>query len=250
MAKILEICVDSYASAMAAIRGGADRLELCSALAVGGLTPSAALLRQIRQASSIPVRCLMRPRGGDFLYTNEEIAQMAMEMDSLRAAGADGFVIGCLTPEGNLDAQAMRPLLEAAQGLGLTLHRCIDVSRDPLQTYRDAAALGIDTILTSGAAPNCKAGFQTIAQLLTLRDETNGPEVLIGAGVNANVIDYFRARLPAARAFHMSGKTEVESVMVFRRQDIPMGLPGLDEWHIQQTSEEAVKLARAVLDAQ
>ena len=249
MAKILEICVDSYASAMAAIRGGADRLELCSALAVGGLTPSAALLRQIRQASSIPVRCLMRPRGGDFLYTNEEIAQMAMEMDSLRAAGADGFVIGCLTPEGNLDTQAMRPLLEAAQGLGLTLHRCIDVSRDPLQTYRDAAALGIDTILTSGAAPNCKAGFQTIAQLLTLRDETNGPEVLIGAGVNANVIDYFRARLPAARAFHMSGKTEVESVMVFRRQDIPMGLPGLDEWHIQQTSEEAVKLARAVLDS-
>lgn len=250
MAKILEICVDSYASAMAAIRGGADRLELCSALAVGGLTPSAALLRQIRQASSIPVRCLMRPRGGDFLYTNEEIAQMAMEMEALRAAGADGFVIGCLTPEGNLDTQAMRPLLEAAQGLGLTLHRCIDVSRDPLQTYRDAAALGIDTILTSGAAPNCKAGFQTIAQLLTLRDETNGPEVLIGAGVNANVIDYFRARLPAARAFHMSGKTEVESVMVFRRQDIPMGLPGLDEWHIQQTSEEAVKLARAVLDAQ
>ena len=249
MEKILEICVDSYASAMAAIRGGADRLELCSALAVGGLTPSAALLRQIRQASSIPVRCLMRPRGGDFLYTNEEIAQMAMEMDSLRAAGADGFVIGCLTPEGNLDTQAMRPLLEAAQGLGLTLHRCIDVSRDPLQTYRDAAALGIDTILTSGAAPNCKAGFQTIAQLLTLRDETNGPEVLIGAGVNANVIDYFRARLPAARAFHMSGKTEVESVMVFRRQDIPMGLPGLDEWHIQQTSEEAVKLARAVLDS-
>lgn len=249
MAKILEICVDSYASAMAAIRGGADRLELCSALAVGGLTPSAALLRQIRQASSIPVRCLMRPRGGDFLYTNEEIAQMAMEMDALRAAGADGFVIGCLTPEGNLDTQAMRPLLEAAQGLGLTLHRCIDVSRDPLQTYRDAAALGIDTILTSGAAPNCKAGFQTIAQLLTLRDETNGPEVLIGAGVNANVIDYFRARLPAARAFHMSGKTEVESVMVFRRQDIPMGLPGLDEWHIQQTSEEAVKLARAVLDS-
>ena len=249
MAKILEICVDSYASAMAAIRGGADRLELCSALAVGGLTPSAALLRQIRQASSIPVRCLMRPRGGDFLYTNEGIAQMAMEMDALRAAGADGFVIGCLTPEGNLDTQAMRPLLEAAQGLGLTLHRCIDVSRDPLQTYRDAAALGIDTVLTSGAAPNCKAGFQTIAQLLTLRDETNGPEVLIGAGVNANVIDYFRARLPAARAFHMSGKTEVESAMVFRRQDIPMGLPGLDEWHIQQTSEEAVKLARAVLDS-
>ena len=256
MAKILEICVDSYASAMAAIRGGADRLGLCSALAVGGLTPSAALLRQIRQASSIPVRCLMRPRGGDFLYTKEEIAQMAMEMEALRAAGTDGFVIGCLTPEGNLDAQAMRPLLEAAQGLGLTLHRCIDVSRDPLQTYRDAAALGIDTILTSGAAPNCKAGFQTIAQLLTLRDETKGPEVLVGAGVNASDVIGRMQLAHAAEAQgiaaveYMSGKTEVESAMVFRRQDIPMGLPGLDEWHIQQTSEEAVRNARTVLDTQ
>jgi len=248
MAKILEICVDSYASAMAAIRGGADRLELCSALAVGGLTPSAALLRQIRKVSAIPIRCLMRPRGGDFLYTREEIAQMAMEMDILRAAGADGFVIGCLTPDGALDHTAMVPLLEAAQGLGLTLHRCIDVSRDPLQTYRSAAALGIDTVLTSGAAPNCKAGFEAIGQLLTLRDEMNGPEVLIGAGVNARLINFFRQQLPAARAFHMSGKTEVESKMHFRRQDIPMGLPGLDEWHIQQTSEEAVQAARAALD--
>ena len=250
MAKILEICVDSYASAMAAIQGGADRLELCNALAVGGLTPSAALLRQIRQTSDIPVRCLMRPRGGDFLYTKEEIAQMAMEMDALRAAGADGFVIGCLTPEGGLDAQAMVPLLEAAQGLGLTLHRCIDVSRDPLQTYRDAAALGIDTVLTSGAAPNCRAGFQTIARLLDLREESNGPEVLIGAGVNADAISFFRQQLPAARTFHMSGKTEVESAMTFRRPDIPMGLPGLDEWHIQQTSEESVRNARTVLDCQ
>lgn len=249
MANILEICVDSYASAMAAIRGGADRLELCSALAVGGLTPSSALLRQIRQVSTIPVRCLMRPRGGDFLYTKEEIAQVAMEMDSLRAAGADGFVIGCLTPDGNLDAQAMKPLLEASQGLGLTLHRCIDVSRDPIQTYRDAAVLGIDTVLTSGAAPSCKAGFQTIQALLALREEAKGPEVLIGAGVNADAIAFFRRQLPPARAFHMSGKTEVESAMRFRRQDIPMGLPGLDEWHIQQTSEEAVKLARAVLDS-
>ena len=91
MAKILEVCVDSYASAMAAIAGGANRLELCSALAVGGLTPSSALLQQIREVSSIPVRCLMRTRGGDFLYTQEEIRQMADEIRMLRSAGADGF---------------------------------------------------------------------------------------------------------------------------------------------------------------
>ena len=247
MAKILEVCVDSYASAMAAISGGADRLELCSALAVGGLTPSPALLRQIRQVSTIPVRCLMRTRGGDFLYTPEEIRQMAEEIRMLRAAGADGFVIGCLTADGDLDKKAMNPLLEAAEGAGLTLHRCIDVSRDLLQTYRDAAALGIDTVLTSGGAGNCMAGMETIRQLIALREETGGPEILIGAGVKAPVIAAFLGQVPGSRAFHMSGKTEIESGMRFRREGVPMGLPGLDEWHIPVTSQQAVAAAKALL---
>lgn len=247
MAKLLEVCVDSYASAMAAIRGGADRLELCSALAVGGLTPSAALLSQIRRVSDIPVRCLMRPRGGDFLYTREEIQQMAMEMCVLRSEGADGFVIGCLNADGELDREAMKPLLEAAQGAGLTLHRCIDVSCDPLETYRSAAGIGIDTVLTSGAAGNCLAGKKILAALLALREKTNGPEVLIGAGVNARVIRIFRKELPQAQAFHMSGKTEIESLMRFRREGVPMGLPGLDEWHIQVTDENAVSEAKFAL---
>lgn len=247
MANILEVCVDSYASAMAAIAGGADRLELCSALAVGGLTPSPALLQQIREVSKIPVRCLMRTRGGDFLYTQEEIRQMAMEMKMLRSAGADGFVIGCLTADGDLDREAMKPLLEAADGAGLTLHRCIDVSRDLCKTYRDAAALGIDTILTSGGASNCLGGMETIRQLIRLREETGGPEVLIGSGVKASVIEEFLQKVPGTRAFHMSGKTEVESAMRFKREGVPMGLPGLDEWHIPVTSQEAVAAAKALL---
>ena len=247
MSKILEVCVDSYTSAMAAIAGGADRLELCSALAVGGLTPSPTLLQQIREVSSIPVRCLMRTRGGDFLYTPEEIRQMAMEISALRAAGADGFVIGCLTADGNLDADAMKPLLKAADGAGLTLHRCIDVSRDLCQTYRDAAALGMDTILTSGGAGNCLAGMEAIRQLIVLRDEIGGPEVLIGAGVKAAVITAFLEQVPGACAFHMSGKTEIESGMRFRREGVPMGLPGLDEWHIPVTSRDAVAAAKALL---
>ncbi len=248
METILEVCVDSYASAMAAIRGGAHRLELCSALSVGGLTPSAVLLRQIRQESSIPIRCLMRPRGGDFLYTAQEIQQLAMEMEELHRWGADGFVLGCLTADGTLDTLAMEPLLAAAKGTGLTLHRCIDVSRDPLQTYRDAASLGLDTVLTSGAAPNCRAGQDVIASLLALQSDLQGPQVLIGAGVNAGVIADFREKYPRARAFHMSGKMEVESGMVFRRPGVPMGLPGLDEWHISVTSETAVRAAREALD--
>ena len=190
----------------------------------------------------------MRPRAGDFLYTPEEIRQMAAQIRSLRALGADGFVIGCLTPYGDLDDDAMKPLIEAAEGAGLTLHRCIDVSCDPFETYLQAAYLGIDTVLTSGGAGNCTAGRETIGRLLQLRDTCGGPEVLVGAGVNAGVIKAFRKEFPQTRAFHMSGKTDIESGMIFRRDGVPMGIPGFDEWHIQQTSEEAVKAARATLD--
>ena len=247
MAKLLEVCVDSLDSARAAIRGGADRLELCSALAIGGLTPYTALLEQIRQESNIPIRCLMRPRAGDFLYTKEEILQMARQIDVLHQAGASGFVIGCLTPDGDLDAAAMQPLLTASQGAGLTLHRCIDVSRDLAKTYLQAGELGIDTVLTSGGAGNCRAGSLLIGKLLELHTQ-GGPEVLIGAGVNASVIEFFRTNFPEACCFHMSGKTEIESGMLFRREGIPMGIPGFDEWHIQQTSEDAVRRAKDVLN--
>ena len=191
----------------------------------------------------------MRPRAGDFLYTEEEISMMANQITALRQAGADGFVIGCLTPEGDLDGSAMEPLLKAAAGCGLTLHRCIDVSRDPVQSYLDAGKLGIDTVLTSGAAGNCTLGMETIGKLLHLRDSRGGPEVLIGAGVNASTISKFRASFPQAGAFHMSGKTDMESGMRFRREGVPMGLPGLDEWHIPQTGEAAVRAARIALDA-
>lgn len=245
---LLEICIDSLASSRAAIAGGADRLELCSALLAGGLTPYTALLRQIREESDIPIRCLMRPRAGDFLYTADELELMRRQIMELKNAGASGFVIGCLTPDGDLDTAAMKPLVEAADGAGLTLHRCIDVSRDPIETYLQAKELGIDTVLTSGAASSCLLGEEMIVQLLQLRDEIGGPEVLIGAGVNATVIRHFRRKYPQARAFHMSGKTELESGMVFRREGVPMGLPGLDEWHIQQTDVKNVQAARIALD--
>lgn len=249
MKKMLEVCVDSLASARAAIAGGANRLELCSALAVGGLTPYTALLEQIRAESDIPIRCLMRPRAGDFLYAPEELALMARQIPALKGAGADGFVLGCLTPDGALDREAMAPLLEACGGSGLTLHRAMDVSADLEQTYRDAMALGFDTVLTSGGASSCTGGMEVIRRLIALRDTLGGPEVLVGAGVNSAIITRFRREIPGARAFHMSGKIEVESGMRFRREGVPMGLPGLDEWHIQQTSAEAVRAARLALDA-
>ena len=246
---LLEVCVDSLVSAKNAIAGGADRLELCSALALGGLTPYAALLEQIRELSDIPIRCLMRPRPGDFLYSAGELSLLERQIHTLSQAGADGFVLGCLTPEGRLDRAAMAPLLRACGGKGVTLHRAIDVSADPERTYLDGAELGIDTVLTSGAAPSCLDGRETIARLLELRDREMGPEVLIGAGVNARVIRLFRLEIPGVRAFHMSGKEEVGSRMVFRREGVPMGLPGLDEWSIPQTGLSTVRQARQALDA-
>ena len=247
MGKILEVCVDSLASAQAAIAGGADRLELCSALAAGGLTPYGELLHQIRAESQIPIRCLIRCRAGDFLYSGDEIKLMASQIRNLKQEGSTGFVIGCLTPEGDLDGDAMKPLIEAAEGAPLTLHRCIDVSRDLCKTWQDAKALGFDTVLTSGGASDCEKGMDTIGQLLRLRDAEDGPEILIGAGVNAQRIRKLRQHLPGARAFHASGKMLLESRMVFRRADVPMGLPGLDEWHIQQTDPENIRLCKEAL---
>lgn len=249
MNHLLEVCVDSLASARAAAAGGADRLELCSALAVGGLSPYPELLRQIKECCALPVRCLMRPRPGDFLYTEEEIDLLCAQIGTLRGAGADGFVVGALTADGRLDESAMKRLLAACDGAPVTLHRCVDVAEDPLQVYCRAAKLGVDTVLTSGAAASCREGAAVLEKLLALREEINGPEVLIGAGVDAAVITELRSRLPGARAFHMSGKRLVESGMTFRRQGVPMGLPGLDEWHIQQTDAEAVRAARAALTA-
>ena len=216
MENLLEVCVDSLASARAAQAGGADRLEFCSALAVGGLSPYPELLRQIKAACSLPVRCLMRPRAGDFLYTKEEIDLLCAQIQTLKAAGADGFVIGALAADGTLDKPAMARLLDACGGVPVTLHRC-------------------------------RSGTAALAELRALRDSLHGPEVLIGAGVNAAVITELRAALPGARAFHMSGKKMVESAMQFRREGVPMGLPGLDEWHIPQTDADAVRAAKAAL---
>ena len=162
----LEVCVDSTASALAAQRGGADRLELCANLIVGGTTPSLALVRQVKETTGLPVRALLRPRFGDFCYDRWELGQMKESAAALVAAGADGIVTGVLTPDGALDAEALRPIYEAAREaaakagrpIALTLHRAFDVCRDPFAALDTACALGLSTILTSGQAASAPAG--------------------------------------------------------------------------------------------
>lgn len=241
--KCLEVCVDSFSSAMAAIRGGGDRLELCTCLLAGGLTPDVVLLEQIKKESNIPVRCLMRPRFGDFLYTDDEVELMEKQIRNLSAAGADGFVIGCLTPEGELDKAKMERLISAAGGKALTLHRAFDVCRDGIKCAHEAAELGIDTILTSGQAQSAWEGREFLARLI---DEALPVNIMAGAGVNAGVIKKLREILPI-NTFHMSGKVTLQSGMKFRREGVPMGLPGIDEFQIWQTDENAVREAAAVL---
>ncbi len=248
MKKILEICVDSLASAKAAIQGGADRLELCSALSIGGITPYIELLAQIRKDSDIEIRSMIRPRAGDFLYDRNETEIMINQIKNLKAAGSNGFVIGCLTKDGKLDIETLKPLIDVADGADLTLHRAIDVSQNLEDTYRLASQLGFKTILTSGGAENCIIGKETIKKLLDIKEEINGAEVLIGAGVNADIISQFRLEFPKASSFHMSGKINKESGMIFRKENVPMGIPNFDEWHIQKTSAELVKAARFALD--
>lgn len=147
---ILEICADSTESAVAAQKGGADRIELCSALIIGGLSPGPALFRQVRRYTDIEVRVLLRPRFGDFYYSAYEHDVLTEEVRMYREMGADGIVIGSLSPDGTMNVEQMEELIRAAGNMKVTMHRAFDVCRDPYETLRQCMDLGIDTILTSG----------------------------------------------------------------------------------------------------
>ena len=170
----LEVCVDSTASALAAKRGGADRLELCADLVIGGTTPSLALLRQVKAETGLPVRALLRPRFGDFCYDRYELAQMEQSAAELVEAGADDIVTGVLTPDGVLDVDALRPIYAAARRaaaaagrpVACTLHRAFDVCRDPFAALAAAKELGLATILTSGQAASAQQGAELLRQLV------------------------------------------------------------------------------------
>ena len=254
MRSVLEVCVDSTASALAAKRGGADRLELCADLIVGGTTPSLTLVRQVKTETGLPVRALLRPRFGDFCYDSYELAQMEQLAAELVEAGADGIVTGVLTPEGALDAGAMQPIYAAARRaaekvgrpVACTLHRAFDVCADPFAALETARSMGLCTILTSGQAASAPQGAAMLRQLAERAGKDL--EILAGAGVSAQNIPVLAAQT-GVRAFHLSGKQVLQSCMTFRREGVPMGLPGFSEFEVWQTSEEKVRAARKVLNA-
>jgi copper homeostasis protein len=173
---LLECCVDSVESAMAAAEGGADRLELCAALIIGGISPSLALFKQVKECCALPVRALLRPRFGDFLYTDYEFRIIRREVELFREAGAEGVVIGCLAEDGSLNRERMKELAKAADGIGITLHRAFDVCADPVKAYEQAWELGIDTILTSGQESDCLKGMPLLKRLSDLQKKVDVPQ--------------------------------------------------------------------------
>lgn len=245
MGYTLECCVDSVESAIAAKKGGADRLELCSALVIGGLSPSQALYRKIREQADIPIRVLLRPRFGDFCYTDHEHEILIEEVRSFRKLGADGIVIGTMKPDGTLNLEQMKELMEEAQGMTVTLHRAFDMCKDPFQTLEEAKRLGIHTILTSGQKNVCTEGMDLLKELV---EQAQGKtEILVGGGVDASVLPVL-AEKTKAKAFHMSGKVSIESEMQYRKQDVSMGVASVSEYEIWRTSEKRIREARRVLD--
>ena len=230
MRSVLEVCVDSTASALAAKRGGADRLELCADLIVGGTTPSLTLVQQVKAETGLPVRALLRPRFGDFCYDSYELAQMEQLAAELVEAGADGIVTGVLTPEGALDAGAMQPIYAAARKAA----------------EKAARSMGLCTILTSGQAASAPQGAALLRQLTERAGKD--VEILAGAGVSAQNIPVLAAQT-GVRAFHLSGKQVLQSRMTFRREGVPMGLPGFSEFEVWQTSEANIRAARQALDS-
>ena len=241
---ILECCVDSVESALAATEGGADRLELCSNLVIGGTTPTLALFEQIREKTKIRIHALIRPRFGDFLYTEDEAAIICKEIKAFHKAGAEGVVIGSLTKEGALDMEQMKRFIDCAGDMSITLHRAFDMCKDPFAELERAKELGVHIILTSGQAASCVAGIERMKELC----EAAGDEIriLAGAGIGEAAVKKLLAETNLTD-FHMSGKVVLESGMEYRNPNVSMGLPGMSEYDIWRTDAENVRAVRALL---
>ena len=221
---MLEVCVDSVESAIAAEEGGAERLELCSSLVIGGVSPTPALYEAVHRRVSLPVRAMVRPRFGDFLYTDAEKETMLAEAATWRSLGIEGVVTGALLPDGRLDSDFLREFATASEGMRLTLHRAFDVCSDPFEALEEAIALGFHTILTSGQKSSCRLGAALIGEL--------------------------RRRAAGRIEILVSGKVTLESGMKFRREGVPMGIPGMDEFSVWRTDAGRIRAAKKVLLSQ
>jgi len=245
----VEVCIDNLESLHYAIAGGASRIELCSSLALGGLTPSFGFMQQAAKISSIPIYAMIRPRQGDFLYSEEEIESMLLDIDAAAQAGLQGVVFGVLTSNGNIDMQHASRLAQRAKShnLGITFHRAIDQCHDYVAAIEAVAELGCERILTSGLASNAEQGIEVLTKMVALAN--NRFAIMAGAGININNVTQI-AQTTGVTQLHLSGKTARQSKMRLIAEQAKMGSQDLDDFIIPITSietiEKVVKALRSV----
>jgi len=221
MNRIIEICANSAQSCVEAEAGGAKRVELCAAIPEGGTTPSYGEIKTAQTlTSAIDINTIIRPRGGDFLYTPAEIESMLYDIEMAKQLKLHGVVFGCLTKAGDIDIKLLNRLVAAAKPLSVTFHRAFDVCREPFTALEQIIDAGCDRILTSGQQPDAVKGIPLIAELV----KRAGERIIImpGSGVRENNIARIETET-GAKEFHTSARNIVHSAMGYRNQDVPMG---------------------------
>lgn len=243
---VLELCIDSVESALAAERGGAARVELCSSLLEGGITPGPGLISTVRSRIAIGLYVMVRPRGGDFCYTDLEFEAMQEDIRHARHLGADGIVLGVLQSNGKVDIHRTRSLVELAHPLPVTFHRAIDMTPSPVDAVEDVVATGAVRILTSGGMPNASQGLSQIARMV----ETAHGRITImpGGGIRPHNLAAI-AEATGAREFHTSARSSAPSPMTFRKPGMSMGEIPEREYQRYQVREEDVQALVAALAA-
>jgi copper homeostasis protein len=215
----VEVCVDSVESALAAQEGGAHRVELCADLMEGGITPSAGAIEVARQSLRIDLNVIVRPRPGDFCYSDIELEVMKRDVATAKALGANGVVIGLLREDGTVDADRVRTLIDAARPMSVTFHRAFDMSRDPAEALEALVALGVDRVLTKGQEDSIWDGLDLVADLV----KRAGERIIVmpGGGRERNVRAVVERT--GAREIHVVGTRTVESRMRHRNLRCSMG---------------------------
>lgn len=235
-----EICTNSVESCIAAQEGGANRVELCAGIPEGGTTPSYGEIATAREVlTRTKLHVIIRPRGGDFLYSPIEIKTMLKDIEIARRLGADGVVFGCLTAEGEVDMAVMQELMKASEGLSVTFHRAFDVCRDAGKALEQIIGLGCHRILTSGQQANAEAGIPLLKEL---QQQAAGRIVLLaGCGVNENNIRRI-AEETGIREFHFSARESIKSGMQYKNEAVSMGgTVHIDEYERNVTTAERVR---------
>lgn len=241
----LEICADSVDSAVAAELGGALRVELCSALVEGGLTPSLGLIRAVRSKIGIGIHVMIRPRGGDFLYSDDEFAVMRDDIALAGQCAADGVVLGLLTADGDVDVEKTRELVELARPMEVTFHRAIDMARDIESAIEDVIRAGAHRILTSGGEQTAMLGRERIRELVRAAD--GRIRIMVGGGVRAeNVQEIIQST--GACEFHSAVRRTIPSPVEYQVQGLHLGDPEVDEYVRSVVRSEDVRMLRQAMD--